>query len=146
MPAVLRACLQFEFPAPAQRGRGGAPLEKGVCLFQGNPGWGWLANLVIEGSPTLSTLLHTPERSWCMYSYPNIAILLKPHTSSRLRWRAIKKPRRTVAILSTHQGILILGLPHRHLARALNTPLPHRHSSPRQRPGRRQFLRACSLL
>ena len=22
MPAVLRACLQFEFPAPAQRGRG----------------------------------------------------------------------------------------------------------------------------
>ena len=40
MPAVLRACLQFEFPAPAQRGRVGAPLEKGECLFQGSPGRG----------------------------------------------------------------------------------------------------------
>ena len=47
MPAVLRACLPFEFPAPAQRGRGGAPLEKGVCLFAREPGEG-VDNVIYE--------------------------------------------------------------------------------------------------
>ena len=43
-------CSNPTFPSPAKQGRDGAPLEKGGCLFQGNPGRGWAMLLMNRNS------------------------------------------------------------------------------------------------